>query len=105
MNKVIEYMFFGLPVVAFDLHETRVSAEDAGVYADANSERALADAIGTLLDDPGRRAVMGDAGRRRVCEALAWDHSVGPLLAAYDRALERPDLRLQVREERPLDRV
>ncbi len=85
MNKVIEYLYFGLPVVAFDLHETRVSAGAAGVYAEANSEQALADAIGALLDDPARRAAMAACGQRRVREALAWEHSVGPLLAAYDQ--------------------
>ena len=88
MNKVIEYMFFGLPVVAFDLHETRVSAHGAGVYAEANSEPALADAIGALLDDPARRAAMGEAGRLRVRHLLAWEHSVPHLLAAYDQAFE-----------------
>jgi glycosyltransferase involved in cell wall biosynthesis len=31
MNKVIEYMYFGLPVVAYVLWETRVSAGPAGV--------------------------------------------------------------------------
>ncbi len=92
MNKVIEYMFFGLPVVAFDLHETRVSAGDAGVYAEANSERGLADAIGALLDDPARRASMAKAGRQRVQESLAWEHSVAPLLAAYDRVFQKEKL-------------
>jgi glycosyltransferase involved in cell wall biosynthesis len=86
MNKVVEYMFFGLPVVAFDLHETRVSANGAGLYAEANSERALADAMGALLDDPERRTNMADAGRLRVRHLLAWEHSVAPLLAAYDQA-------------------
>ena len=89
MNKVIEYMFFGLPVVAFDLHETRVSAGDAGAYAEANSDSALAGLIGALLDDPARCAAMGDAGRARVRDHLAWDHSVAPLLAAYDQAFAR----------------
>ena len=89
MNKVIEYMFFGLPVVAFDLHETRVSAGDAGLYAEANSERALADAMAALLDDPARRAGMAATGRMRVQDTLAWNHSVAPLLAAYDQALGR----------------
>ena len=32
MNKTMEYMSFELPVVAFDLRETRVSAADAAVY-------------------------------------------------------------------------
>ncbi len=87
MNKVIEYMFFGLPVVAFDLHETRVSAAEAGCYAQANSDIALAASIDALLDDPVLRATMGECGRRRVQEALAWDHSIAPLLSAYDQAL------------------
>jgi glycosyltransferase involved in cell wall biosynthesis len=87
MNKVIEYMFFGLPVVAFDLHETRVSAADAGVYASANSELALARAISDLLDAPARRAAMSACARSRVRDRLAWDHSVPVLLAAYADAL------------------
>ena len=93
MNKVIEYMFFGLPVVAFDLHETQVSAGAAGRYAAANSDEALADKIGDLLNDPASRATMAEIGRTRVREALAWDHSVGPLLAAYDQALRPRQLR------------
>ena len=32
MNKTMEYMAFGLPVVAFDLRETRVSAGEAASY-------------------------------------------------------------------------
>ena len=42
MNKTMEYMAFGLPVVAFDLRETRVSAGDAGVYATPNDVGELA---------------------------------------------------------------
>ena len=86
MNKVVEYMYFGLPVVAYDLKETRASAGDAGVYARANDERALAGAIAALLDEPERRARMGETGRRRVEERLAWEHSAPVLLSAYDRA-------------------
>ena len=89
MNKVIEYMFFGLPVAAFDLHETRISAGKAAAYAEPNSERALADCIAALLDDPERRASMAQAGRERVRAQLAWEHSVPFLLAAYDHAARR----------------
>jgi glycosyltransferase involved in cell wall biosynthesis len=91
MNKVVEYMYFGLPVVSYDLHETRVSAGDAAIYADANSEIALARALDALLDDPAQQALMAERGEARVRTALAWDHSVAPLLAAYDRAFgEQP---------------
>jgi glycosyltransferase involved in cell wall biosynthesis len=83
MNKVIEYMFFGLPVLSYDLHETRVSAGEAGLFVTANDERALAEGIVALLDDPARRKQLGDAGYARVREVLAWNYSVAPLLAAY----------------------
>jgi glycosyltransferase involved in cell wall biosynthesis len=83
MNKVIEYMFFGLPVLSYDLHETRVSAGDAGMLVTANDERALAQGIVALLDDPARRKRLGAAGYARVREVLAWNYSVAPLLAAY----------------------
>lgn len=86
MNKVMEYMFFGLPVVSYDLCETRVSAGEAGFYAAPNDERALALGIVELLDNPERRRRMGEAGSRRVRDELAWNHSAPRLLAAYDRA-------------------
>ena len=98
MNKIMEYMFFGLPIVAFDLTEHRVSAQDAAVYAEPNSEAAMADAIVALLDDPERRAAMAAFGAERVREKLVWQHSVPPLLAAYDRifraAATEPNARL-----------
>ena len=86
MNKVVEYMFFGLPVVAYDLHETRVSAGEAGLYAAANDERALAQAICGLLDNEPARQRMAQAGRARVQKRLAWTYSVPVLLAAYEQA-------------------
>ena len=42
MNKTMEYMAFELPVVAFDLKETRVSAGPAAVYAPPNDTDAFA---------------------------------------------------------------
>jgi glycosyltransferase involved in cell wall biosynthesis len=87
MNKVIEYMFFGLPVLSYDLHETRVSAGEAGLFVTANDERALAEGIVELIEDPERRRRLGAAGHARVREALAWNFSVPQLLAAYRAAL------------------
>jgi glycosyltransferase involved in cell wall biosynthesis len=84
MNKIMEYMFFGLPIVSYDLTEHKVSAQDAALYVEPNSERALAEGISALLDDPGRRGRMAQYGAQRVREKLVWQHSVPPLLAAYD---------------------
>ena len=62
MNKTMEYMAFGLPVVAFDLRETRVSAADAAVYAEPErGRRATPSLIVELLDDEPRAT---DDGRR-----------------------------------------
>ena len=84
MNKIMEYMFFGLPIVAFDLAEARVSAQDAAVYVNSHAGEDLATGIAELLDDPERRANMAAYGRRRLREELAWEHSAPSLLAAYD---------------------
>jgi glycosyltransferase involved in cell wall biosynthesis len=91
MNKIMEYMFFGLPVVAYDLAEHRVSAGAAAMFAEPNCERALARSISELLDDPARRRRMGLAGRTRVRSVLAWEHSAPVLLAAYDRLWQAPE--------------
>ena len=87
MNKTMEYMAFGLPVVAFDLRETKVSAAEAAVYATPNDVEDSADKLSDLLDDPERRTQMGAAGRKRVEKVLAWEHQVPALLAAYSSAL------------------
>jgi glycosyltransferase involved in cell wall biosynthesis len=85
MNKIMEYMFFGLPIVAYDLTEARVSAGRAALFSEPNNERALATGIAELLDDEARRREMGQGGRERVRTELAWEHSAPVLLAAYDR--------------------
>ncbi len=85
MNKTMEYMAFELPVVAFDLKETRVSADNAAVYVQPNDVAAYARAIGELLDDPERRRHMGEQGRQRVVDVLAWRHQAPRYVGAYER--------------------
>ena len=86
MNKIIEYMYFGLPIVAFELQEARVSAERAALFVEPNVELEMAKGVARLLDDPKLRKEMGEFGRNRVRNALAWEYSVPTLLGAYDRA-------------------
>ena len=85
MNKSMEYMAFELPVVAFDLKETRVSTGDAAVYVTPNDVREYAKAIADLLDDEPRRALLGKLGRARVEDELAWGHQERAYLDVYQR--------------------
>lgn len=83
LNKVLEYMSAGRPVVTFDLVESRISAQDAAVYARPDDVPDLAEEVVSLLADEERRIRMGAAGRRRIETQLAWEHQQPNLLAAY----------------------
>jgi glycosyltransferase involved in cell wall biosynthesis len=84
MNKIMEYMALGKPIVQFDLTEGRFSAQDASLYAARNDAVDLAEKILLLLDDPARREAMGRFGRERVLAQFTWEHEVPKLLAAYE---------------------
>jgi glycosyltransferase involved in cell wall biosynthesis len=83
MNKVMEYMALGKPVVQFDLTEGRRSAGDASLYAKPDDAVDLAAKLVELLDDPQRREYMGRVGRARIERSLEWRHQAPRLLAAY----------------------
>jgi glycosyltransferase involved in cell wall biosynthesis len=85
MNKSMEYMAFELPVVAFDLRETRVSTGDAAVYVKPNNVRDYAEAIVRLLDDEEARVRLAKVGRARVEQELAWCHQERAYLGVYER--------------------
>jgi len=89
MNKIIEYMAFGRPIVAFDLMEHRRSAESAAVYVSENDDAALGRAIRELLLDPERRKTMSEFGRQRFRDALAWENSEQRLITAYEQLFDR----------------
>jgi glycosyltransferase involved in cell wall biosynthesis len=86
MNKIMEYMALGKPIVQFDLHEGRVSAGDASLYATRNDAVSLGKCIVELIDDPEERTRMGQLGARRLRSSLSWESQVPRLLAAYERA-------------------
>ncbi len=86
MNKSMEYMAYELPVIAFDLRETRVSVAEAGVFVTPNDVHEYALAIVSLMDDEAERARLGKLGRTRVEQELAWSHSERAYLGVY-RAL------------------
>jgi len=94
MIKIMEYMALGKPIVQFESREGRISAQEASLYADPrNQVTDFAAKILWLLDNPNERKRMGEIGRKRVEEELAWNYSVKNLLAAYQRAINnsRPE--------------
>ena len=89
MNKTLEYMAFGIPVVAFDLKETRVSADGSASYVPSGDVAAYARAIVKLLDDDSRRAAMGRTGRLRIEDELGWPHQRDAYVGVYGRLVGR----------------
>jgi glycosyltransferase involved in cell wall biosynthesis len=97
MNKIMEYMALGKPIVQFDVKEGRFSAQDASLYALANDPIDFARKITEVLDDTTKAQAMGKYGYERVQQHLGWDNERPKLLAAYNALfgspleLERPD--------------
>ena len=89
MNKTLEYMAFEVPVVAFDLKETRVSAGEAAAYVADGDVAGYARAVVELLDDDVRRGVMGRIGRARIEDELGWPHQRTAYVGVYDAAAGR----------------
>jgi glycosyltransferase involved in cell wall biosynthesis len=89
MNKTLEYMAFELPVVAFDLKETRVSAENAARYVPDGDIPGFASAIVRLLDDEPLRRAMGEIGRARIEGAYGWPYQETAYVGVYDRLVGR----------------
>jgi len=90
MNKTMEYMSFALPVVAFDLTETRVSGGDAAVYVEPTDIDRYAKAVADLLDDPDRRVEMAVAARHRAETVLDWEPQKRRYVGVYDRIFALP---------------
>ena len=83
MNKLMEYMALGKPVVAFDLVETRYSGGACVLYATPNDVNDMADKIIALSDNKKLMSEMGKLGRERIEQVLAWEHSEASLIDLY----------------------
>jgi glycosyltransferase involved in cell wall biosynthesis len=87
MNKILEYMAYGVPVVLYSLTEGRRSAGDAALYARNGDTEDFAQKVLTVLDSDSLRAKLGECGRKRIEESLNWEIEKRALLEAYARAL------------------
>jgi glycosyltransferase involved in cell wall biosynthesis len=82
-------MAFELPVVAFDLKETKVSAGNSATYVQSGDVEGYARAIVALLDDADEREIMGKAGRVRIEQELGWSYQRDVYVAVYDALVDR----------------
>ena len=104
--KVAEYMAVGKPTVAFDLHETRITAQGAATLV--SSLEGFANEIGLLFDDQARRERMGRVGRERVLATalLATIGGASPRgLRSGARARESADRRASCHPEHQFQRT
>lgn len=90
MNKTMEYLSYALPVVAFDLTETRVTGGDAIRYVEPTNLDAYAKAVAELLDDPEERVRMAVAARRRAEAELDWAPQRRRYVGVFDRLFAVP---------------
>lgn len=84
--KLAEYLASGLAVVApatGQLTERLTDGVDA-ILVDPGDERALAEAIMGLRDDPARRRRIGQGARASAEASWSWDLQVRRVLAALD---------------------
>jgi glycosyltransferase involved in cell wall biosynthesis len=89
MNKVLEYMAHELPVVGFDLAESRVSAGSSARFVPSGDLAGFAQAVADLLDDPDERRRMGRVGRERIEAELGWPAQAPRYVALYERLCNR----------------
>jgi glycosyltransferase involved in cell wall biosynthesis len=83
MNKIMEYMALGKPVVQYDVTEGRYSAQEASLYADKNDESSFANKLFELLNNKELREKMGLIGKKRMEEVLDWKYEKPKLIEAY----------------------
>jgi glycosyltransferase involved in cell wall biosynthesis len=86
----VEAMSCGTPLVVSDAGAIPEVVGEPGVCADivpAGDTDALVAALRSLLDDPERRARMGEAGRHRAQTGFSWEVVARATAAVYERAI------------------
>jgi glycosyltransferase involved in cell wall biosynthesis len=87
--KIGEYMAMGKPIVAYDLDETRYTAQQAAIYVEPGNIQEFGRATAELMDESEQRQHMGEIGRRRILDELGWEYQQEQLLRAYAIALSQ----------------
>ena len=88
-NMVLESLACARPVVAFAVGGIPELVPDgiAGRCVPAGDERALAEALASLLADPSLARELGERGRERVCERHSSGAQTARMVKLYEAAL------------------
>ena len=81
--KIMEYMAAAKPIVAFDLKETRYSANGTAILIPPGDIKSFASAIKKLMDEPQLRTKLGKSGQERIRGELRWEKASLNLVEAY----------------------
>jgi len=86
-RKFLEYIAFGLPVIASDFPEMRhvVMEYDLGLLVDPEDPQDIAAAITTLAKDADLRRRLGCNSQRAFVEEFNWELEQEQLLSLYNR--------------------
>ena len=89
-RMLIEAMACGVAVVGSDSGEIPYVIADAGEVVGEADQEGWTKTIGTLLDNPARRSVMGSHGRERAESQFAWPIVARKHLAFFEEVLTGP---------------
>ncbi|MGH2387181.1 MAG: glycosyltransferase family 4 protein [Chloroflexota bacterium] len=86
---ILEAMDAARPLVATRIPGTVEAVEDGvtGLLVPPANSQALADTLSVLVEDPARRAAMGNAGRQRFLKNFPTRQMVEPVYRMYDEQL------------------
>jgi len=83
---VIEAMSLGAPVIAADRASLPEICGDAALLVDPDDDKAIAKALGRILDEPEFAAGLREKGRARAAE-FNWRRTAQETIKVYERAL------------------
>jgi glycosyltransferase involved in cell wall biosynthesis len=87
--KLYEYMAAGKAVVASAEGQIvdAIADGESGVLVPPGDSTALAEAIVSLLQDPGRRHCLGRKARQQAVAQHSWDHYIRRLEVVYESVM------------------